>query len=79
MPIVPWEDGHRTKRQHADKQRAAADQRHPFARDRDRLLYCSHFRRLTGVTQVVRVGDSDVFHNRLTHEEETNTLFFARD
>lgn len=43
------------------------DQRHEFARDRDRILYCSAFRRLAGVTQVVGVAEGHVFHNRLTH------------
>jgi dGTPase len=43
------------------------DQRHPFARDRDRVLYCSHFRRLAGVGQVTSADDSALFHTRLTH------------
>lgn len=46
---------------------AAPDQRSPFHRDRDRILYSSAFRRLDGITQVVRAGEADVFHNRLTH------------
>lgn len=52
-----------------DRRFAAAkqDQRNDFARDRDRILYSSAFRRLGGVTQIVRAGESDVFHNRLTH------------
>lgn len=44
-----------------------ADQRAEFARDRDRILYSSAFRRLAGITQIVRSGEADVFHNRLTH------------
>ncbi|HVB37299.1 MAG TPA: dNTP triphosphohydrolase, partial [Vicinamibacterales bacterium] len=43
------------------------DQRSPAQRDRDRLLYCSAFRRLAGVTQVVSSAEGHVFHNRLTH------------
>lgn len=43
------------------------DQRGTFQRDRDRVLYCSAFRRLAGVTQVVIPGEGQVFHNRLTH------------
>ncbi len=43
------------------------DQREGFERDRDRILYCSAFRRLAGVAQVVRAGEADVFHTRLTH------------
>lgn len=43
------------------------DQRSNFERDRDRVLYCSAFRRLAGVTQVVHAAEGHVFHNRLTH------------
>jgi dGTPase len=43
------------------------DQRNAFQRDRDRLLYCSAFRRLAEVTQVVSAAEGHSFHNRLTH------------
>lgn len=43
------------------------DQRDSFQRDRDRILYCSAFRRLAGVTQVVGAAEGHLFHNRLTH------------
>lgn len=43
------------------------DKREEFERDRDRILYSSAFRRLSGITQVVRAGEADVFHDRLTH------------
>lgn len=43
------------------------DQRTPFQRDRDRLLYCREFRRLKDVTQVARAGESYLYHDRLTH------------
>jgi dGTPase len=43
------------------------DQRTPAQRDRDRVLYCSHFRRLAEVTQVVAASEGHSFHNRLTH------------
>jgi dGTPase len=43
------------------------DYRDAFARDRDRILYSSAFRRLAGKTQVVAAGEAGLYHNRLTH------------
>lgn len=43
------------------------DQRGAFERDRDRILYSSAFRRLAGITQIVRAGEADVFHTRQQH------------
>lgn len=43
------------------------DARSRFQRDRDRVLYSAHFRRLAGITQVVHAGEGHVFHNRMTH------------
>ena len=54
----------RSGRRHSAK---STDRRSPFQRDRDRILYSSSFRRLDGITQIVRAGEADVFHNRLTH------------
>ena len=48
----------------------ASDQRNPFQRDRDRILYTSSFRRLAWVTQVVSSWEGEPFHNRLTHTLE---------
>ncbi len=59
-----WSFNHRIKRRHRI---GNEDQRQPFQRDRDRILYCSAFRRLSGVTQIVRAGEADVFHTRLAH------------
>jgi dGTPase len=58
-----WNDEQRRARRHGP---VPNDQRGDFQRDRDRILYCSAFRRLGGVTQIVRAGESDVFHNRLS-------------
>lgn len=44
-----------------------ADQREPFQRDRDRILYTHAFRRLSGVTQVARADESYTYHDRLSH------------
>lgn len=43
------------------------DQRAPFGRDRDRILYSSAFHRLAGITQVVRAGEAEYFHTRQQH------------
>ncbi len=43
------------------------DSRKSFQIDRDRILYCSAFRRLAQITQVVTAQEGHVFHNRLTH------------
>lgn len=58
------------QRRHNEDKRFQADEldyRQPAQKDRDRLLFCSAFRRLAGVTQVVSVQEGHVFHNRLTH------------
>ncbi len=44
-----------------------SDQRNPFQRDRDRVLYTHAFRRLSGVTQVARADEAHTFHDRLSH------------
>jgi len=44
-----------------------SDQRTEFQRDRDCILYSSAFRRLAGITEVVRAGEADVFHTRQQH------------
>jgi dGTPase len=36
-------------------------------RDRDRVLYCSAFQRLSGITQVATSETGQIFHDRLTH------------
>jgi dGTPase len=46
------------------------DQRSPFQRDRDRILYSTALRRLAGITQVVSPTDRSLVHNRLTHTLE---------
>lgn len=46
---------------------SSQDQRHPFEKDRDRILYSSAFHRLAGVAQIVRAGELDIFHTRQQH------------
>lgn len=61
-----WPLENREERRHK-KGGAEEDQRSPFERDRDRLLYSSAFHRLAGITQIVRAGEADVFHTRQQH------------
>ena len=44
--------------------------RSEFMRDRDRILYCKAFRRLSGKTQVYLSGSDDHKRTRLTHTLE---------
>jgi dGTPase len=64
MTVGVWTDAQRATRRHA---LSRLDQRTPFQRDRDRILYCSAFRRLAGVTQIVAADEADVFHTRQQH------------
>lgn len=41
-----------------------------FMRDRDRVMYCTAFRRLAGKTQIYTIGSDDHRKNRLTHSLE---------
>lgn len=59
-----WSYAARKKRYHATPEK---DQRKPFEVDRDRIQYSSALHRLAGVTQIVRVGEADVFHTRQQH------------
>ena len=52
----------------------ADDYRSPAAHDFDRILYSSAYRRLAGVTQVVAVGEMQLFHNRMTHTQKVAQL-----
>ena len=45
----------------------STDFRSPARRDRDRILYSSAFRRLSGITQVVAPNERFPVHNRLSH------------
>jgi dGTPase len=46
---------------------SVTDSRSSAQRDRDRILYSSAFRRLSGITQVASPGEFYPVHNRLTH------------
>lgn len=61
---MAWEIAARAERRH---RAPGTDQRTPFEKDRDRILYSSAFQRLAGITQIVRAGEADVFHTRQQH------------
>jgi hypothetical protein len=48
--------------------------RGPFQRDRDRILHCSAFRRLSGKMQVFTGEMGDYHRTRLTHTHEVATI-----
>lgn len=48
--------------------------RSEFMRDRDRVMYCSSFRRLSGKTQIYLTGNNDNQRNRLTHTLEVSQI-----
>ena len=59
-------------------QRAHAEEdcglRTPFQRDRDRIVHCKAFRRLTHKTQVFVAPQGDHYRTRLTHTLEVTTI-----
>ena len=63
----PSLDAARRSRCFSDEAASGLDQRRPFERDRDRILYSSAFHRLAGITQIVRAGELDIFHTRQQH------------
>ncbi len=50
------------------------DDRSPFERDLERVLFSSAFRKLAGKTQVRTFPDVDSVHNRLTHSMEVASV-----
>ncbi len=53
-----------------DEEDTLPEYRTEFMRDRDRLMYATAFRRLSGKTQIYTVGSDDHRKNRLTHTLE---------
>lgn len=57
-------------RNYDDKNSGISNYRDTFMRDRDRILYCTAFRRLAGKTQIYTIGSDDHKRNRMTHSLE---------
>ena len=57
-----------------DERPATPDRRTATEHDCDRILYSDELRRLGGVTQVVAVGETPLFHTRLTHTLKVQQL-----
>ena len=53
-----------------DSNEGISNYRNTFMRDRDRVLYCTAFRRLAGKTQIYTIGSDDHKRNRMTHSLE---------
>jgi dGTPase len=58
------------KKQYDASKRRADDQRSEIAKDRDRIIHSSAFRRLQGKSQIVGVEVGDFFRTRITHSFE---------
>lgn len=68
---VPLIDGYSPKdTKRLQGEQPEGDERSPFARDLDRLIYTPAFRRLQAKTQVAPAGEAEFFRTRLTHTIE---------
>lgn len=59
---------------YCNEQSDLPEYRTEFMRDRDRLMYATAFRRLSGKTQIYTVGRDDHRKNRLTHTLEVSQI-----
>ena len=66
---APWAESPATSRGRLVPEPASRT-RNAFARDRDRIIHCTAFRRLKGKTQVFVAHEGDHYRTRLTHSLE---------
>jgi dGTPase len=59
---------------HREREENDCELRTPFQRDRDRIVHCKAFRRLTHKTQVFVAPLGDHYRTRLTHTLEVTTI-----
>src|SRR3954451_8510746 len=57
-----------------EREEADCPLRTPFQRDRDRIVHCKAFRRLTHKTQVFVAPRGDHYRTRLTHTLEATSI-----
>ena len=71
-----WKKCFSTKRlnEKSSKQFKQNDNRSPFQKDYDRIIFSSFFRHLQDKTQVIPFPESDFIHTRLTHSLETSCV-----